>query len=33
MAYSVVAIAPVIIIFVSLQKYIRSGLVIGGIKG
>jgi len=33
MAYSVVAIAPIIIIFISLQKYIRSGLVIGGIKG
>jgi len=33
MAYSVVAIAPIIIVFISLQKYIRSGLIIGGIKG
>jgi len=33
MAYAVVAIAPVIIVFIFLQKYIRSGLVIGGVKG
>lgn len=33
MAYAVVAIVPVIIVFISLQKYIRSGLVIGGVKG
>jgi multiple sugar transport system permease protein len=33
MAYSVIAILPAIIIFISFQKYIRSGLVIGGVKG